>query len=69
MSKPTYDPYSVINLVMQALARDGVKNHFTGAELGEAVPLAERLLTAFGVTPFIPPYDDIPDRKEVPTST
>jgi hypothetical protein len=69
MSKPTYDPFAVINLVMSELARQNLKTHFTGTQISDAVPAAEDLLTAFGVTPCAPPAGDIrhiPDREEAP---
>ncbi|GAB2815549.1 hypothetical protein GCM10027176_20270 [Actinoallomurus bryophytorum] len=66
MSKPTYDPFAVINLVMRELARQNVKTRFSGTQIHDAVPAAEQLLTSFGLTPATP-ADDIPDRREAPT--
>jgi hypothetical protein len=69
MSKPTYDPFAVINLVMRELAHQKIKTRFTGAQIHDALPAAEQLLTAFGLTPGTPADDiaHVPDRKEAPT--
>jgi hypothetical protein len=66
MSKPTYDPYTLLDLLMKELARQGVKTRYTLVQLGDAVPAAEALLSALGVTPAAPLPKDVPDRKEVP---
>ncbi|GAA4620436.1 hypothetical protein GCM10023196_004410 [Actinoallomurus vinaceus] len=66
MSKPTYDPYALLDLLMKELAHQGIKTRFSLAQLGDAVPAAEDLLSALGVTPAAPLPKDIPNRKEVP---
>lgn len=53
MVHPTYDPYSLVNLVMQELARRGVKSRFWGEEIGDAVKAAEDMLCALGVAPVV----------------
>ncbi|WP_433177253.1 hypothetical protein [Actinoallomurus sp. CA-150999] len=65
MSKPTYDPDALLDLLMKELAHQGIKTRFSLAQLGDAVPAAEELLSALGGTPAAPPKD-IPDRKEAP---
>ncbi len=55
MTEPTFDPWAVVTLVMQELARTGVKSRFTGQETGAAKTAADALLTAFGVAPVTPP--------------
>jgi hypothetical protein len=59
----------VINLVMRELAHQNIKTRFSGAQIHDAVPAAERLLTAFGLTPGAPADDTahVPDLKEAPT--
>ena len=68
MSKPTYDPFAVINLVIGELARQKVKSRFTGAQLSAAATASEHLLTVLGVTPCTSADDKppVPDRKEAP---
>lgn len=52
---PTFDPWGVVNLVMFELSRQGIKTRYQGHELGDAKRAAEDLLTAFGITPLVPP--------------
>lgn len=58
MSSPTYDPFGVINLVMQELSRQGIKSRFMGYEIADAKQPAADLLAALGVLPVTPDYSD-----------
>lgn len=53
MVHPTYDPYSLVNLVMQELSRKGIKSHFWGGEIGDAAKAAEDMLCALGIAPVV----------------